>query len=102
MRKDGRKNLDLREFKIIPDYVKNVPSSVLFEQGETKIICTATYDNRVPHFIKDSGKGWLTAEYSMIPGSVGNQRLNRERHKMGLSYYVSVTSVSLWPVVSTG
>lgn len=82
MRKDGRKDLELRGIKIIPDYVKNVPGSVLFEQGETKLICTATYDNRVPHFIKDTGKGWITAEYSMIPGSVGNQRLNRERYKI--------------------
>ena len=82
MRKDGRNNLEFRAFKIIPDYVKNAPSSVLIEQGETKSICTATFDNRTPHFVKDSGKGWLKAEYSMLPGSSGKQRINRERNKV--------------------
>lgn len=65
----------------MPDYVKKVPGSVLIEQGQTRIVCTATIENRVPHFLKESGKGWIVAEYSMLPGSVGKQRLNRERNK---------------------
>lgn len=82
MRKDGRNNYDLREIKIIPGYISNVPGSVLIDQGNTRVICSATYENKIPHFQKDSGKGWIRAEYSMIPGSVGNQRISRERHKI--------------------
>lgn len=81
MRRDGRKNFDLREITFLPDYVRNVPGSVLVEQGNTRVLCTATFDQKVPHFLKDSPKGWVSAEYGMLPGSVGNNRLNRERQK---------------------
>ena len=79
MRQDGRKNNQIREVNITADYVKDVPGSVMIEQGNTRVICTATYDAKVPHFLRDSGKGWVTAEYAMMPGSTGNPRLNRER-----------------------
>jgi ribonuclease PH len=82
MRKDDRENHQLREIKITPGYVKNVPGSALIEQGDTRVLCTATYDARVPHFLKNSGKGWVAAEYSMLPGSTGNQRMNRERQRV--------------------
>jgi ribonuclease PH len=81
MRADKRKNHEMRSLEIVPDYVKNVPGSVLIEQGHTRIISTATYENRVPHFLKESSKGWIVSEYSMLPGSTGKQRLNRERNK---------------------
>jgi len=81
MRTDKRKNHEIRSIKIVPDYVKNVPGSALIEQGHTRINCTSTFENRVPHFLKESSKGWIVAEYSMLPGSVGKQRLNRERNK---------------------
>jgi ribonuclease PH len=81
MRKDGRENFQLREIHITPDYVDNVPGSVLIEQGNNKIICSATYDKRVPFFMKESKKGWISAEYSMLPGSTGNRRNLRERDR---------------------
>lgn len=82
MIRDNRKKIDLREIKIIPNYIKNVPGSALIEQGNTRIICTATYFNKVPQFLKDSKKGWIIAEYSMLPGSTGNERIMRERQKV--------------------
>lgn len=81
MRQDGRENNRFREMKIIPGYIENVPGSVFMEQGLTRIICTATYENRVPHFLRESSKGWISAEYSMLPGSTGNKRNQREREK---------------------
>jgi ribonuclease PH len=82
MRTDGRDVHQLRPLRIVPDYIKNVPASVLIEQGDTKVVCTALYENRVPFFLKNSGKGWIKAEYSMLPGSTGNERVNRERMKV--------------------
>lgn len=81
MREDGRENHQLREIRIVPDYVDNVPGSVFIEQGNNKIICSATYENRVPFFLKESKKGWIAAEYSMLPGSTGNRRVGRERDR---------------------
>ncbi|MCP4149450.1 MAG: ribonuclease PH [bacterium] len=82
MRKDGREIEQLRDIKVIPDYIKNVPGSVLIEHGDTRVLCTATYDNRVPFFLKGGKKGWVAAEYSMLPGSTGNQRNQRERQRV--------------------
>ncbi len=81
MREDGRANHELREIKLIPDYIDNVPGSVLIEQGKTRLVCTATYENRVPHFLRESDRGWIAAEYAMLPGSTGNRRIGREREK---------------------
>jgi ribonuclease PH len=78
-RQDGRTNDQLREIILTPDYIKNVPGSMLIRQGNTEVVCTGTYDTRVPFFLKNSDKGWVQAEYSMLPGSTGNQRVNRER-----------------------
>lgn len=78
-RKDGRTNHQMREIVLIPDYIKNVAGSVLIEQGDTRVVCTAAYETKVPFFLKNSDKGWVQAEYSMLPGSTGNQRVNRER-----------------------
>ncbi|MCK4835265.1 MAG: ribonuclease PH [Candidatus Aminicenantes bacterium] len=81
MREDNRKDSELRDIKIIPDYIQNLPGSVLIEQGNTRIISTATFESKTPHFLKETKKGWINAEYSMLPGSVGNQRLKRERFR---------------------
>ena len=67
MRTDGRKNDELRSIKITKGYIKHAEGSVLIEMGDTKVICTATVDDKLPPFKKDSGEGWLTAEYSMLP-----------------------------------
>ena len=81
MRKDKRENNQVRDMKIEVGYTKNVPGSVLIEQGDTRVLCTANYENRVPFFLKNSDRGWVSAEYSMLPGSTGSQRSARERQK---------------------
>lgn len=70
-RLDGRRSDELREVKIIPDYIKFPEGSVLIEMGETKVICSASVEERVPPFLKGLNKGWVTAEYSMLPRATG-------------------------------
>jgi ribonuclease PH len=77
MRTDGRKNNELRPLKIIPSYIKTADGSVLIEMGATRVICTAKLEDRVPPFLRNSGKGWITAEYGMLPGS-SQERIGRE------------------------
>lgn len=67
MRPDGRKNDQLRPLKIWRSYLKYPEGSVMIEMGDTKVICSASVENRVPPFLKGLGKGWITAEYSMLP-----------------------------------
>jgi len=76
-RTDGRKQNQLRTLKITPSYIKTADGSVLIEMGDTKVICTAKLEERVPPFLRNSGKGWITAEYGMLPGS-SQQRIGRE------------------------
>lgn len=84
MRSDGRKPKQLRSIKIAPSYLKTSDGSVLIEMGDTKVICTAKLEDRVPPFLRNSGKGWITAEYGMLPGS-SQVRIGREssRGKVG-------------------
>jgi ribonuclease PH len=84
MRNDGRKPNQLRPLTIIPSYIKTADGSVLIEMGDTKVICTAKLEERVPPFLRNSGKGWITAEYGMLPGS-SQVRIGREssRGKIG-------------------
>ncbi|MGZ6237949.1 MAG: ribonuclease PH [Syntrophales bacterium] len=77
MRAKGRGLNEIRELKIIRDFLKHPEGSVLIEMGNTKVICTATIEDGVPAFLKNSGKGWLTAEYSMLPTST-HSRTPRE------------------------
>lgn len=76
MRIDGRERDRLRPITITPNYIKHAEGSVLIECGDTKVICTASLEDRVPSFMKGQGKGWITAEYSMLPRAtaVRNQR----------------------------
>lgn len=67
MRPDGRKNNEMREVKIHRNFIKPAEGSVMIEMGNTKLICTATIEDRVPPFMKDQKRGWITAEYSMLP-----------------------------------
>jgi ribonuclease PH len=69
MRPDGRKANELRPIKITRGTMKYAEGSALMEMGETKIICTATIEESVPSFLRETGKGWITAEYSMLPRS---------------------------------
>lgn len=66
---DGRKEDELRKIKITRNYLKYAEGSVLIECGETKVICAATIEDKVPHFLKGTGQGWITAEYSLLPRS---------------------------------
>ncbi|NLV75496.1 MAG: ribonuclease PH [Tissierellia bacterium] len=69
VRIDNRKYDELRDVKLIRNYLKHPQGSVLVEMGNTKVICTAMIDDRVPPFLKGTNTGWITAEYSMLPGS---------------------------------
>jgi ribonuclease PH len=67
MRKDGRRADELRPVKIIPHFLKYAEGSALIEIGETKVICSVSVEEKVPAFLKDTGMGWITAEYAMLP-----------------------------------
>ncbi len=67
----------IRRVKVTPHYIKHPEGSVLIEMGDTKVICNASIENRVPHFLRGQGKGWITAEYSMLPRAT-NTRNTRE------------------------
>lgn len=84
MRADGRKEKELRPVVISPSYIKHADGSVLIEVGDTRVICTAKLEDRVPPFLRNSGKGWITAEYGMLPSS-SQVRISREasRGKIG-------------------
>lgn len=76
-RPDGRQPGELRKFKIHRHFQKNPAGSVLIEMGNTKVICAATVEERVPNFLRGTGEGWLTAEYSLLP-SATDTRTPRE------------------------
>lgn len=80
VRIDGRKSDALRPVKITRDFIRHAEGSVLVEMGETRVICTATLEEKVPLFLRDSGRGWVTAEYGMLPRSA-SQRIVREAAK---------------------
>lgn len=80
MRNDGRMKEQLRSIKIETDYLVHPEGSVLITVGQTKVICTATLEERVPHFLRGQGKGWITAEYSMLPRAT-ESRTQREASK---------------------
>ena len=84
MRSDGRKPKQLRTLVITPGYLKTADGSVLIEMGDTRVICTAKLEDRVPPFLRNSGKGWITSEYGMLPSS-SQIRIAREasRGKIG-------------------
>lgn len=76
-RSGDRASDELRPVKITRGYLKFAEGAVLMEAGDTKVLCTATAEERVPPFLRDSGRGWITAEYSMLPRS-GKSRIRRE------------------------
>lgn len=68
-RADGRKSNDLRKVNIVRNYLPHAEGSVLFELGNTRVICTASAEDKVPQFLQGTGQGWITAEYAMLPRS---------------------------------
>ncbi len=75
-RPDGRSNDQLRPFSFTRDFTRMADGSVMVAFGDTQVLCTASVDEGVPRWLKDTGKGWVTAEYSMLPGSTP-ERNNR-------------------------
>lgn len=76
-RADGRASDQLRPVSMTVDYLKHAEGSVLIEFGDTRVLCVATIEDRVPHFLEGRGQGWVTAEYAMLPRS-GATRSQRE------------------------
>lgn len=74
MRQDQRSNEAIRPVRFTDDFIENPLAAVLVEQGRTKVLCTVTLETRVPPFLIGKGRGWLTAEYSMLPGSTGTRK----------------------------
>jgi ribonuclease PH len=75
--REGRRANELRPVEIVVDYLEQPMGSVLYSQGKTKVLCTASLEEGVPRWLRDSGLGWLTAEYSLLPASTG-ERTQRE------------------------
>lgn len=75
MRIDNRKNNSVRHTKITRNYIKHAEGSVLIEVGDTKVICTASIEDKVPPFLKGTGEGWITAEYNMLPRSTATRKI---------------------------
>ena len=76
-----RKRNQIRPVKIKRNFTKKTPGSVLYQCGDTVVLCTASIDEKVPPWMADSGKGWITAEYNMLPGST-EPRKRRDRNKV--------------------
>lgn len=77
MRPDGRQPNQMRPIKITRDFLRHAEGSALIEVGDTKVVCTASVEDRVPPFLRDTGQGWVTAEYGMLPRST-KTRTSRE------------------------
>jgi ribonuclease PH len=73
-RADGRGPGDLRPLALVPDFIETAHASVLYSQGRTRLVCTATVEESVPPWMRGRGTGWVTAEYGMLPGSTGERK----------------------------
>ncbi|HLK10514.1 MAG TPA: ribonuclease PH [Candidatus Binatia bacterium] len=81
-RPDGRRALALRPVRMVPGFMPAAEGSVLIEAGATRVVCTASVQESVPPFLRGQGRGWVTAEYAMLPRSTG-ERVERERRGPG-------------------
>jgi ribonuclease PH len=79
-RRDGRNDDEMRPVQLVPGYLRNPAGSVLIHVGETRVLCTASVEEKVPPFLAGSGTGWVTGEYGMLPAST-NTRVQREIHR---------------------
>ena len=80
MRNDGRKNDETRKVEIVPNYLEHAEGSCLISFGKTKVLCAATVEEKVPAFLRGTGQGWITSEYSLLPRST-ETRTEREAVK---------------------
>lgn len=83
-RSDNRRADEARQIKITPDFMPYAEGAALIEMGDTRVICTASIEDRVPFFLRDTRQGWVTAEYSMLPRAT-ERRTNRETGRSGVS-----------------
>ena len=81
---DMRKPDELRRIEIIRNFTKYAAGSVLVKWGDTWVLCTASVEEKVPPFLRDTGRGWVTAEYAMLPSSTGGGRKDRDIKKLKL------------------
>ena len=88
MRTDGRRPDELRPVSFQRHFTRSTPGSVLVAFGGTKVLCTASLEAKVPPWLRDSGKGWVTAEYAMLPGSA-KERIHRDANKKGRALEIS-------------
>src|SRR5574341_2096312 len=72
-RPDGRRPDELRPISITRNFIRHAEGSVLIQVGETRVVCTASVEDRVPPFLRDTGQGWVTAEYGMLPRSTATR-----------------------------
>jgi ribonuclease PH len=79
MRNDGRQPEQLRPLDLVVDFLEQPHGSVLFSAGKTRVLCTATLDEGVPRWLANKGRGWLTAEYSLLPASTGDRTAREAR-----------------------
>ena len=79
-----RKSDQLRPIEFVRSFTKHAAGSVLVKWGDTWVLCTASVEDKVPPFLKDTGRGWVTAEYSMLPSSTGGGRKERDIKKLRL------------------
>ena len=84
-RHDGRKAFEIRPCQIVTDFVESAYGSCLISTGKTKVICTASVEEGVPPFLRNSGRGWVTAEYAMLPASTGSRKARDGIKKDGRS-----------------
>jgi len=84
LRSDGRADDELRPMRLVPDFTANPLASVLCQAGQTIVLCTVSEELKVPRFLKGTGRGWITAEYAMLPGATG-ERSERESSRGRLS-----------------
>ncbi len=77
-----KKATELRSIEIIRDFTKHAAGSVLIKWGDTWVLCTASVEEKVPPFLRDTGRGWVTAEYAMLPSSTGGGRKDRDIKKL--------------------
>ncbi len=82
MHRNQRREEEIREIRISFPFLSQNRASLLIEAGKTRVLCCATVEDRVPPFLKNSGQGWISVEYAMLPGSCGKERVPRERQKL--------------------
>jgi len=80
-RRDGRKANELRPVRITRNFISHAPGSALIEMGRTRLVVTAFYEHGVPSFLRNSGRGWVTGEYGMLPGSTPTRKVRSERFR---------------------